>query len=94
MKIGSHDIVIRCALCDRPVQRVTTYQDPQTGIWTIRVQCHGEAERMELTQSMLLHDFGPDVAVIEAVAFRETACLSPYERAQRGLNPHHRHPRT
>jgi len=50
---------VRCAICDKPVDQVTAWNDPANSRQLLAVSCHGATETMEL----MVHDLcrlGPD----------------------------------
>lgn len=50
---------IRCAICDKPVDRVTVMPGVYRSAFTIEAECHGETDRMEVTQIDAIN-LGPD----------------------------------
>ncbi|BAU93340.1 hypothetical protein MPPM_4735 [Methylorubrum populi] len=74
---------IRCAVCDKPVDEWTMWENPADMSRGIKVRCHGEEDSMKMTWGFLA-DLTPDerrrLEQSEGVAFatkrlpRPTAC--------------------
>lgn len=39
---------IRCAICDKPVDRVFEEHDHINDVWRLKVQCHGDTDEMRV----------------------------------------------
>ncbi len=63
-----------CAVCRRPVEKMTRWDDPGTQTATFTVECHGAAETTELTACQV-YDAGPNGIQI-GLAFRSQAILT------------------
>ncbi len=37
---------IRCAICDKPVEKVEWWEEAHSREWVIRATCHGDTDRM------------------------------------------------
>ncbi len=61
---------IRCALCNKFVDRVEIADDPMLDGQRYRVYCHGQMEETVLT-GMLLVECGHDMKLEPGMAFRE-----------------------
>ena len=44
---------IRCAICNKPVDRWATWADPATDTHVIRAFCHGDRDEMRVTAGFL-----------------------------------------
>lgn len=52
---------VRCAICDKPVDRVVASYEVAPMCHVLTVQCHGDSESMRL-EDYLLAEIGTDVA--------------------------------
>jgi hypothetical protein len=60
-----NDPVIMCAICKKPVEKVSITYDPRRMIKWVRVECHGEKD------TGFLHEVQVAYGVqVEAVAFK------------------------
>ena len=50
---SSPPLKLLCAICDKPVDRITTYYDCMRRSHEIRADCHGDSDTMILTEHML-----------------------------------------
>ncbi len=42
-----------CAVCNRPVEKMTAWDSPATRVRTYAVECHGAVEQTELSERQL-----------------------------------------
>jgi len=52
--------VVFCAKCGKPVEKMTSQEDPFSGTVVFTVHCHGEKEQTILTHAELVHAISID----------------------------------
>jgi len=71
---------IRCAICDRPVERWECWEDPRTMSQKLVVYCHGDKDAMSLSFRDMA-EMGPGelrrMAASEGVAFTTKRLPTP-----------------
>lgn len=60
---------IRCAVCCKRVDTVSTWTDPQTRATVIEVACHGQTQQMQLTTTQIDQGLADAIDQAEGVAF-------------------------
>lgn len=70
MRIESHMMRIRCAVCDKPVERILTREDIARCRHEITVVCHGDNDTMMLDHLALIETGAEQFFQTEGVAFQ------------------------
>lgn len=66
-----------CAICRRPVDRMTSWRDIRTDDFIVQAHCHGEVETTRI-EARLLHSFNPRGLEVKAgLAFVPAASSLP-----------------
>lgn len=60
--------VIRCAVCNRPVDRLEVYRDECRCVYVYEAHCHGGIDTTVLTDRQLV-EFGPAFQITGGLAF-------------------------
>jgi hypothetical protein len=64
------EIRIRCAICDKPVDRITLSRDVAFMRTLIAVECHGDRDAMDIPETFFQHKEDVDaLKASEGVAF-------------------------
>ena len=74
---------IRCALCDKPVDRIEWRDDPRSFARIISVYCHGDRDTMELTEECIQQrGLADQIMEQEGVAFSAARIASQTTSSQ------------
>lgn len=60
---------IRCAICDKPVDRIFEEHDHINDVWRLKVQCHGDTDYMAVPLFKLSIEQIDQIKGQEGVAF-------------------------